>query len=52
MEKCDALMNAIILTACPLFSPSRQTTQGLTIPIHSPNCPLTQGPNHIHTVLL
>lgn len=50
MEKHNAL-NAIIVIAFPLFYPSRHTTQGLTVPIHGPNGPLTQGPNHVHIVL-
>ena len=52
MEKCDALMSVITLLAFPLFSSSRLTTWHLTIPIHSPNGPLTQGANHIQVLVL
>lgn len=44
MEKIDVLMNVIIISAFS-FSSSRETAQGLTTCIHSPNGPLTQGPN-------
>lgn len=51
MEKHDVLMN-VIFSTFPLFSPSMQNTRGLTIPIHSPNNPLTRGPKHINILLL